>query len=91
VDNIFKGEFGITVPLPGSNAVAISHKSAKHGEKTLGTMTSPDGNGAASIKMIQEKAQQWINTVQNGHLHRRNVWFLLKCSSGPELATAYAA
>jgi hypothetical protein len=78
VDNTFRGEFGITVPLPGSNAVAISHKSAKHGEKTLGTMTSPDGNSTASIKMIQEKAQQWINAVWNGHLHQRIVWFSLK-------------
>jgi hypothetical protein len=57
-NNTFRGEFGIAVPLPGSNAVAISHKSARNGEKTLGAMTSPDGNSAASIKMIQEKAQQ---------------------------------
>ncbi len=85
MDNTIRGEFGITVPLPGSNAVAISHKSAKHGKKTLGAMTSLDGNSAASIKMIQDKAQQWINTVWNGHLHQRNVWFLLKVQFWPKI------
>ncbi len=65
--------------------MAISHKSAKHGEKTLGAMTSLDGNSAASIKMIQEKAQQWINAVQNGHLHQRNIWFLLKVQFWPRI------
>jgi hypothetical protein len=48
-------------------------------------MPSPDGNSAASIKMIQEKAQQWINTVWNGHLHQRNVWFLLKVQFWPRI------
>jgi hypothetical protein len=84
-DNTFRGEFGITVPLPGSYAVAISHKSAKHGEKTFSAMTSPDGNSATSIKMIHEKAQQWINAVWNGHLHQRNVWFLLKVQFWPRI------
>ncbi len=87
-DNTFRGEFCITVPLPGSNAVAISHKSAKHGEKTLGAMTSPDGNSAASIKMIQEKAQQWINAVWSRHLHQRNVWVLLKVQFWPRIGYA---
>ncbi len=35
--------------------------------------------------MIQEKAQQWINAVRNGHLHRRNVWFLLKVQFWPKI------
>jgi hypothetical protein len=84
-DNTFRGEFGITVPLPRSNAVVISHRSAKYGEKTLDAMTSLDGNSAASIKMIQEKAQQWINAVRNKHLHQHNVWFLLKVQFWPRI------
>jgi hypothetical protein len=76
--NSLKGEFGITVPLPGGSEVAIDHKSINHAEKTLGAMTSPDGNSTVSLQMIQEKAQQWINAVMNGHLHCCNVWFLLK-------------
>jgi hypothetical protein len=26
---------------------------------------------------MQEKAQQWVDAVCNGHIHRRNVWFLM--------------
>jgi hypothetical protein len=32
---------------------------------------------------MQEKAQQWINAVRNGHLHCWNVWFLLKVQFFP--------
>jgi hypothetical protein len=63
VNNSIREEFGITVPLQGSKAAAIGHKCIKHGEKTLGAMTSLDGNSAARITMIQEKAQQWINVL----------------------------
>jgi hypothetical protein len=80
------GEFGITVPLPGGKAVRIEHKSINHAEKTLGAMTSPDRNSAASLQMIQEKAQQWTNAVRNGHLHRQNVWFLLKVQFWPRIS-----
>jgi hypothetical protein len=41
-------------------------------------MTFPDSNGRAAIRMMQDKAQQWVNDVRNGELHCRNVWFLLK-------------
>jgi hypothetical protein len=35
--------------------------------------------------MMQEKAQAWINAVRNGHLHHRNVWFLLKVQFWPRI------
>jgi hypothetical protein len=41
-------------------------------------MTSPDGNSSASLQLIQDKAQQWINAVRKGHLYHCNVWFSLK-------------
>jgi hypothetical protein len=69
MDNALSGEFGITIPLSGGGKAAIGHESANHAKKTLGVMTSPDGNSDASIQMSQEKAQQWINAVRNGHLH----------------------
>jgi hypothetical protein len=72
------GEYGITVPLPGGSKAAISHKSVGHAKKTLGAMTSPDGNSSASICMMQDKAQQRINDVRNGHLHHQNIWFLVE-------------
>jgi hypothetical protein len=63
-------ELGITIPLSGGQNVPVSHKKVTHEEKTLGATTSPDSNSEASILMMQEKAQQWINAVCKGHLHR---------------------
>jgi hypothetical protein len=76
---------GITVPLPGGRRAPINHKPVEHAEKTLGAMTSPNGNSDSAIEMMQEKVQQWINTVRNGHLHRRNVWFSLKVQFWPRI------
>jgi hypothetical protein len=75
--NNLGGEYGITVPLPGGSKAAISHKSVGHAKKTLGAITYLDGNSSASIRMMQDKAHQWINNVRNGHLHRQNVCFFL--------------
>ncbi len=71
------------VPLPRGKKAPIAHKQVNHAEKTLGTMTSPDGNSKASIQQMQEKAQSWINDVRSGHLHRRNIWFSLKMQFWP--------
>jgi hypothetical protein len=66
------------VPLPGGGSAGIELKTVQHAKKTLGAMTSPDGNSRAAVMMMQDKAQKWVNDMQNGKLHRRNVWFLLK-------------
>jgi hypothetical protein len=66
-NNSIGGGFGITVPLLGGRKAAISHKGISHAEKTLGAMTSPDGDSSTSIRMMRDKAQQWINDVCNGH------------------------
>ncbi len=84
-NNSVRDELGMSVPLLGGGKAVISHKSINHAKKTLGTMTSPDGNSAASIRMMQEKAQQWINSVCTGHLHQQNVWFLLKIQFWPRI------
>ncbi len=80
-----RGGFGISVTLPGGNTAVIDHKSIDHAEKTLGAMTSPDGNSGASILLMQEKAQRLINAVRNGNLHRHNVWFSLKVQFWPQI------
>ena len=84
-DNSVRGNFGMTVPLPGEKVVTIDHKHANHVEKTLGVMTSPDGDSSASLQMLQEKAQQWINAIKNGHPHRCNIWFSLKVQLWPRI------
>jgi hypothetical protein len=83
--NNIRGEYGITVPLPGSRKAAISHKSVSHAKKTFGAMMTPDGNSSTSIHMMQDKAQQWINDMHGSHLHCRNVWFLLKVQFWPQV------
>ncbi len=82
-NNSIGGRFGITVMLPGGRKAAISHKGVSHAEKTLGAMISPDRDSSASILMMQDKAQQWINDIRNGHLHRQNVWFSIKVQLWP--------
>ncbi len=79
------GEFGVTVPLLGRGKAGIGNRAVSHAEKTLGAMTCLDGDSWAAKVMIQEKAQQWVNNVQSGHLHRRNVWFLLKAQLWPRI------
>jgi hypothetical protein len=85
VDNTGHGDFNVTVPLPGGTEAPITHKTVDHAEKTLGAMTSPDGKSVASIAMMQEKAQGWINAVRGGNLHRCNIWFSLKVQFWPRV------
>jgi hypothetical protein len=83
--NSVQDELGITVRLPGGENTKISHKPVTHAEKILSAMTSPDGNSEASIEMMQGKAQQWINSVCNGHLHCRNALFSLIVQFWPRI------
>ena len=78
-------ELEVSVPLPGGGRAVIGHKPVSHAEKTLGAMTSPDGNSRAAIMMMQDKVHQWLTDVQNGKLHCRNIWFLLKVQFWPQV------
>ena len=75
----------MNVPLPGGKVATIDHKKATHAEKTLGAVTSTDGESSASLQMMQEKAQEWINAIKNGHLHRHTVWFSLNVQFWPRI------
>jgi hypothetical protein len=54
-------------------------------KKTPKAMPSPVGDSIASIRMMEDKAQQWINDVHGGHLHRCNVWLSLKVQFWPQV------
>ncbi len=84
-DNSIRGDFGVTVPLPGAVKAGIGHRPVTHLEKTLGAMTSPNSDSSGSLSMMQNKAQQWIDLVQNGHLHCRNDWFSLNVQFWPRV------
>jgi hypothetical protein len=53
----------VTVLLPGGEAAEIGHRPVTHLEKILGVVTSPDGNSSRAIRMMQEKVQQWVDSV----------------------------
>ncbi len=61
--NATRDDLQITVPLPDGSSAMIGHTKVSHAKKMLGAMTSPDSNSTASILMMQEKAQDWINAV----------------------------
>jgi hypothetical protein len=84
-DNSIIGDYGVTVPLPGGGSAEILHCPVTHAEKTLGALTSPDSSSSGAILQMQEKVQQWVDAVRNGHLHRRNVWFLLGVQFWPQV------
>ncbi len=84
-DNSILGDFGVTVPLPGGETAMIGQRPVTYSEKTLGAMTSPDDDSAGVIAMMQEKAQQWVNSVRNSHLHCRNIWFSLGVQFWPRV------
>ncbi len=84
-DDSIRGDFGVTVPLPGGAKAGIGHRPVTHSEKTLGAVTSPNSDSSGSLSMMQNKAQQWIDLVWNGHLHCWNVWFSLNVQFWPRV------
>lgn len=56
--NESKTGLGVSVPLPGGGSAGIRHKLVQHAKKTLGAITSPDGNSHATVMMMQDKAQK---------------------------------
>ena len=71
--------------MPGGREALIDHKSVDHVKKTLGAMTSPNRDSSASLSLINKKAVNWINTVRNGHIHRRNILFSMKVQFWPRV------
>ena len=90
-DNSLNGTFGMTVPLLEGDCASIAHHPVTHVEKTLGAMTSPDGDSSSAIRQMQEKAQHWVDSVRNGHLHRHNVWFSLGAQFWPRVGYSLCA
>jgi len=90
-DNSLNGIFGVTVPLSEGGCASIAHHPVTHSEKTLGAMTPPDGDSSSAIRQMQEKAQHWVDSVRNGHLHRQNMWFSLGAQFWPRVGYSLCA
>ena len=83
--NESKEEFDVAVPMPDGSSVTIDNLSVDTAKETLGVWTCPSGKADESIKVIQKKAQEWIDRAKEGKLKRRDVWFLLKHQLWPRL------
>ena len=63
------------VPTPEGTYERIKHLSVDESSKTLGVMTCPSGAYKGAFKRIKTRAQEWVDQVKNGKMHRRQVWF----------------
>ena len=79
-------EYNITIPLPDGSTAQIEHLGVNVPNKTLGSMTCPSGNSEGGINQMQTKSQEWVTTVKEGKLSRRNVWFMMKVQFWPRVA-----
>ena len=58
--------------------VLINHLSVDEFKETLRVYKCPLGDYARAIKAMQDKAQDWLDTAENGKLHLRQLWFMLE-------------
>ena len=69
-------EFDLFVPTPDGSFAGIEHLPVDEPKKTLGVFTCPTGNAAGALQSIRDKAQDWVDRAKEGHITRRDVWFL---------------
>ncbi len=63
--------------MPNGLFSLIDHLSVDTAQDTLGVYTCPSGKASAHIKVMQRKAQEWIDQAKEGHKRRQDIWFLL--------------
>ena len=69
-------ESDLYVPLQDGSSIPIDNLPVTECRETLGMFSSPSGNNKGSIKKMQDKAQEWIDTAKNRKITRRSVWFM---------------
>ena len=69
-------EADLYVPLHDGSSIPIDNLPVTECRETLGMFSSPSGNNKGSIKKMQDKAQEWIDTAKNRKITRRSVWFM---------------
>ena len=73
--NELNEDFDVVVPMPDGGFTAIEHLSVDTASKTLGVKTCPSGKAEGALERIRKRAQEWVDLVKNGKMHRRQVWF----------------
>lgn len=77
--------FDLMVPMPDGSVAKIDHLPVTTAKKTLGVYSAPNGDAAGATKAMKERAQSWIDRAKEGHLRRKDVWFLLDCQFWPSV------
>ena len=78
-------EYEMVVPMPDGTEERIDHLPVTQARETLGVWSSPDGNAEELLLKMKEKAQRWVDRAREGHLRRRDVWFLLDVQFWPKV------
>ena len=65
-ENHTKPEFEMVVPLPDGTVATIDHLPVTESKEMLGVISSPVGDAAGGLVVMQEKAQEWIDKVKEG-------------------------
>ena len=76
-------DFDIRVPLPDGTSVPIKHAGVDEAKENLGVWSCPSGDPSAALKRMQDKTQSWIDRAKEGHLTRRDAWFLMERQMWP--------
>jgi len=45
--------------------------------ETLGVWSRPSGDSSKACKIMESRGQEWIDRAKEGHISRRDVWFLV--------------
>ena len=85
VSNHEVDDYEMMVPMPDGSVAKIDHLPVTQARETLGVWSSPDGNAKETLAKMKEKGQEWIDSAKEGHLLRRDVWFLVDVQFWPRV------
>jgi hypothetical protein len=83
--NHLNEEYNMVVPMPDGKEWPIEHLPVDTPKETLGVWSCPTGNPSGAITAMTSKAQEWVDKAKEGHLKRRDVWFLMDCQFWPRV------
>ena len=84
-ENHDKPEYEMHVPMPDGTMAKIDHLPVTTSKESLGVWTSPVGSSEGAMTAMRTKAQEWVDNAKEGHLRRRDIWFLLDCQFWPRV------
>ena len=78
-------ELDFHVPMPDGSYVPIEPVGVDTAKETLGVWSCPSGDSTKACSIMEEKGQEWIDRAKEGHLARRDIWFLVDHQFWPKV------